>query len=256
MVKKAVKIRTPANGKKEKVVHRIRWSPEEQAVLVNAAAVAMKNKEVFSMRDALEKAQEALPANRRRSIAALSLVPWYIDGVPKRIKELEEVQVNSQEDQITQAVEAATFNAKAEVEHELVSKAGALLAKILVAALQDPTLRQLLTPGVTTSYQPTHNPLPRGAVREKKPRVVVAGALNDQARHLETTMGQKLDLRFWSKDQSADTLKSMLKNADHAVGMVGFLSHSHDGILKSSKIPYHPVSGGISQVKQTLEKLT
>lgn len=44
--------------------------------------------------------------------------------------------------------------------------------------------------------------------------------------------------------------------ADHAVGMVGFLSHSHDGILKSSKIPYHPVSGGISQVKRTLEELT
>ena len=48
----------------------------------------------------------------------------------------------------------------------------------------------------------------------------------------------------------------MLKNADAAVGMVGFLSHSHDEILKSSKIPYHPVSGGSSQVKKTLEELT
>ena len=54
MVKKAVKIRTPANGKKEKVVSRVRWSPEEQAVLVETAAAAMKNKEVFSMRDAQE----------------------------------------------------------------------------------------------------------------------------------------------------------------------------------------------------------
>lgn len=256
MAKRAVKIRTPNNGKKEKVVHRVRWSPEEQAVIIQAAATAMKNKEVFTLRDALEKAQEALPADRRRSIPALSLVPWYIDGVPKKVKELEAAQVNTMESQISQAVESATFNARAELEHELVSKAGALLSKILIAALQDPTLRHLLTSGVTTSYQPAHNPLPRGAAREKKPRVVVAGALNDQARHLETTMGQKLDLRFWSKDQSADTLKSMLKNADAAVGMVGFLSHSHDGILKSSKIPYHPVSGGISQVKQTLEKLT
>ena len=118
MPKKSANIRTPANGRKEPKVSRVRWSPEEQALLIDTAATAMKNKEVFSLREALEKAQEQMP-----------------------------------------------------------------------------------------------------------------------------------------KDQSPDTLKSMLKNADHAVGMVGFLSHSHDGILKSSKIPYHPVSGGVSQVKRTLEEL-
>lgn len=256
MVKKSVKMRTPANGKKEKVVHRVRWSPEEQTALVSAAAQAMKNKEVFSMRDALEKAQEALPSNRRRSIATLTLVPWFIDGVPKKLKELEEVHVTSLEEQIAKAVEEANRSARQEIEHELIHKAGALLSRILVVALQDQTLRNLLANHNTSVVYPSHNPLPRGAVREKKPRVVIAGALNDQARHLETTMGQKLDLRFWSKDQSADNLKSMLKNADACVGMVGFLSHSHDGILKSSKIPYHPVSGGISQVKRTLEELT
>ena len=255
MARKSVKIRTPNNGKKEKVVSRVRWSPEEQAVLTTAAATAMKNKEVFSMRDALEKAQSSLPSDRRRTIAALSQVPWFIDGVPKRIKELEEAHTVDLAGEVAKAVDAANAKARAEIEDEIITRAGALLSRILVVALQDQTLRQLLTPGVTTSYQPTHNPLPRGAAREKKPRVVVAGALNDQARHLETTMGQRLDLRFWSKDQSADNLRAMLKNADACVGMVGFLSHSHDGILKSSKIPYHPVSGGISQVKKTLEEL-
>ena len=258
MARKSANIRTPTTAKKEKPVSRVRWSPEEQALLIETAATAMKNKEVFSLRDALAKAQDALPRDRRRDIAALSQVPWFIDNVPKKLKELEEVHVNTLESQITEAVEAADQKARAEVEDELIRKAGALLSKILVAALQDPTLRLLLspTPGYAATPQHVqHNPMPRGASREKKPRVVVAGALNDQARHLETTMGNKLDLRFWSKDQSADTLKSMLKNADAAVGMVGFLSHSHDGILKSSKIPYHPVSGGVSQVKRTLEEL-
>lgn len=254
MAKRAVKIRTPKEVK-EKSLSRVRWSPEEQAVLINTAAMAMKNKDVFSMRDALEKAQEQLPGDRRRMIAALSQVPWFIDGVPKKVKELEKEQTTDLATEVAKAVDEANLRARLEIENELISKAGALLSRILVAALQDQTLRQLLMPGAATSYQPNHNPLPRGAVREKKPRVVVAGALNDQARHLETTMGQRLDLRFWSKDQSADTLKSMLKNADAAVGMVGFLAHSHDGILKSSKIPYHPVSGGISQVKRTLEEL-
>lgn len=255
MAKKSANIRTPANGRKEPKVSRVRWSPEEQALLIETAANAMKNKEVFSLRDALEKAQEVMPKERRRLIAALSQVPWFIDGVPKKLKELEEVHVNTLEDKIAEAAAAADTRARQEIEAEWVSKAGALLSRILVAALQDPTLRMLLSSSSVPVHIPTHNPLPRGAAREKKPRVVVAGALNDQARHLETTMGSKLDLRFWSKDQSADTLKSMLKNADAAVGMVGFLSHSHDGILKSSKIPYHPVSGGVSQVKQTLEEL-
>jgi len=258
MPKKSANIRTPANGRKEPKVSRVRWSPEEQALLIETAATAMKNKEVFSLREALEKAQEQMPKDRRREIAALSQVPWFIDGVPKKLKELEEVQVSSLESQIAEAVEAANQRARIEIEGELVSKAGALLSKILVAALQDPTLRMLLAPTPVIGATPQHvqhNPMPRGASREKKPRVVVAGALNDQARHLETTMGQRLDLRFWSKDQSSDTLKAMLKGADAAVGMVGFLSHAHDGIIKSSKIPYHPVSGGVSQVKRTLEAL-
>lgn len=254
MATKNGKIRTP--NKQEKVLSRVRWSPEEQAELINQAAAALKAKEVFSMRDALAKAQEKLPANRRRDIAALSQVPWFIDGVPKKVKELEEERTTDLASEVAKAVEEANRAARLEIEQELISKAGALLSRILVIALQDQTLRNLLGSNAPVSYQPTHNPLPRGSAREKKPRVIVAGALNDQARHLETTMGQKLDLRFWSKDQSSDTLKSMLKNADAAVGMVGFLSHSHDGILKSSKIPYHPVSGGISQVKKTLEELT
>lgn len=257
MARKSVKMRTP--NTKEKGVSRVRWSPEEQAELITEAALALKAKEVFSMRDALGKAQEKLPENRRRDIAALSQVPWFIDGVPRKVKELEEERTTDLASEVARAVDEANLKARLEIEHELISKAGALLSRILIAALSDPTLRSLLTPSTSTNpyaQQQNHNPLPRGAAKEKKRRVIVAGALNDQARHLETTMGQKLDLRFWSKDQSSDNLKAMLKNADAAVGMVGFLSHSHDGILKSSKIPYHPVSGGISQVKKTLEELT
>lgn len=48
---------------------------------------------------------------------------------------------------------------------------------------------------------------------------------------------------------------SMLTNANHAISMVSFLSHSHDAILKSSKVPYTPVSGGVTQIKHALDKL-
>lgn len=48
MAKKAVKMRTP-KVVEEKPVSRVRWSPEEQAALVDAAAAALKTKEVFSL---------------------------------------------------------------------------------------------------------------------------------------------------------------------------------------------------------------
>lgn len=254
MAKKQSNIRTPTNGRKDKKVSRVRWSPEEQALLIDTAARAMKNKEVFSLRESLNKAQESLPKDRQREILALSQVPWFIDGVPKKVKELEAEQVNNLEEKVIQAAEEARIRARNEVNEELITKAGALLSKILIAALQDPQLQALLR-GQPAAYIPKHNPLPTGEARAKKTRVVVAGALNDQAKHLETLFGQRLDLRFWSKDQSSDTLKSMLKNADACVGMVGFLSHAHDAVLKASKVPYQPVSGGVSQVKQALESL-
>lgn len=236
---------------------RVRWSPEEQLLLIETGARAMKNKDVFSIREALAKAQEQLPKERRREIAALAQVSWFVEAVPKKLKELEQEQVSTIEEKVTQAAEEARRLARLEVEDELVSKAGALISRILVAVLRDPELRSLLNPSQGVSYAPAprHSPYPTGESRAKKPRVVVAGALNDQAKHLETLFGQKLDIRFWSKDQSNDTLKSMLKNADAAVGMVGFLSHAHDAVLKASKVPYQPVSGGVSQVKQALESL-
>lgn len=256
MAKKQSNIRTPANGRKDQKVSRVRWSPEEQALLVDTAAQAMKNKEVFSLREALNKAQQSLPKNRQREILALSQVPWFIDNVPKRVKELEAEQVNNLEEKVIQAAETARNQARDEAYEEMISKAGALLSRILIAAFRDPELRSVFSSSASNvGYVPRHNPHPTGDPKVKKTRVVVAGALNDQAKHLETLFGQKLDIRFWSKDQSNDTLKSMLKNADAAVGMVGFLSHAHDAVLKASKVPYQPVSGGVSQVKQALESL-
>lgn len=231
---------------------RIRWTDEERAVLIHAAAQAMHDKQVFSLRDSLAKAQEALPTDRRREIAALSQVPWFTTGVPAKIKELEHQAKHSVEKEIQQVVQITEQKARDALEHQIAQFLGKILAKAIKHAIHEPELAPIFSASAVTIPEPIKRVVTQ---RVKLPRVVIAGMLNSQAKTVEAAFSGKLDLRFWSKDQSADTLKKMLAHADSVIGMVGFLAHSHDAILKSSKIPYTPVSGGVTQVKQALERL-
>ena len=230
---------------------RIRWTTEEQQLLINEAAMVLLDKKAFSLREAFSVAQAKLPKHRCREIAALSQVPWFTDEVPKKVKLLEAERYSSFESKLAQGIAEARLQERDRLQEEIASQLGKFLARALVYALEDPELRyKLFSPTPATTAPPavkTH--------KERRIRVVVAGAMNNQARTLEEAYGAKLDLRFWSKDQSHETLKQMLAHADHAVGMISFLPHSADGILKASKVNYHPVSGGVTNLKSALEKL-
>lgn len=232
---------------------RVRWTDEERAVLVFHAAELLHQKQVFSIRDALNKAQEALPRDRRRSIAALTQVPWFVEQVPAKAKELDQQSAKSFEEEVQQAVKSVEQTAREKFEDDIANYVGRILAKALRCAMQSPELAFLRhTPSI--NHEPHRHHLVQQR-KEKLQRVVVAGLLNSQAKAVQSEFEKRLDLRFWSKDQSPDTLKSMLSHADAAVGMVSFLAHSHDSILKASKVPYTPVSGGVSQIKQALVRL-
>jgi len=230
---------------------RIRWSTEEQQLLIAEAAQIIIEKRAFSIREAFSLAQARLPKHRQREIAALSQVPWFTDGVPKRVKELDSVRHKTFEEQLASGIEAARAQERVRIEDELAQKAGSFFAKVFIYALEDPDLRRKLFVYLPNVHVP---PTPHKH-KDRKMRVVVAGVLNSQARTLEERFSDQLDLRFWSKDQSHDALKQVLAHADVAVGMINFLPHSADGILKTSKVPYHPVSGGVTHIKATLEKL-
>lgn len=230
---------------------RIRWTAEEQQVIIDEAARILLEKKAFSLREAFSASQQKLPKHRCREIAALSQVPWFTDAVPKKVKELEAERNTSFESRMAQAISEAREQERERLEDDFARTAGKFFAKVFAYALEDADLRVKLfqfVPAITAPPAVKHH-------KERRIRVVVAGVLNNQARTLEESLGAKLDLRFWSKDQSHESLKQMLAHADHAVGMISFLPHSADGILKSSKVPYSPVSGGVTHLKQALEKL-
>lgn len=242
--------RSKSNKGASKKVTRVRWTPEEQTVLINQAAGLLVERQAFSLREAFNKSQDKLPLDRRRQIAALTQIPWFTEAVPKRTKEMEGSQSNDVQTKIDEAVRTARLEVKGEIKQQVIKQAAEIFTEVILVALQDPRIRGILSGGARQ--------IDLGQVKVDKTklkRVIVAGGLNGQAHVLEKEFGNKLDIRFWSKDQSNETLKSMLAHADAVVGMVGFLSHSHDNILKSSKVQYHPVSGGVTQVKNALNKL-
>jgi len=229
---------------------RVRWTPQEQTELINSAASLLAERKAFNLREAFNQSQESLPADRRRKIAALTQIPWFIDTVPKRVKELESTKTNTVEAKIEEAIQSAREDAENQLRDKLVRQAASVLVEVILVALEDPKIRSLLSP--------TTAPEALSQIKVKKTklkRVIVAGTLGSQANVIEKAFANKLDLRFWSKDQSNDTLRQMLSHADAAVAMVGFLAHSHDQILKASKVQYIPVSGGVSQIKGALEGL-
>lgn len=232
---------------------RVRWTDEERAVLIEQAANLIHCKQVFSLRDALVKSQEVLPKDRRRNIAALTQVPWFVESVPAKVKELDHQHTKAVEEEVQQAVQSSEQKAREQLEDQIAQYIGKILARALSSAIKSPELAVLFHPP-PINHEPMRFRLVQHR-KEKLPRVVVAGLLNSQTKVVESGFNDRLDLRFWSKDQSPDTLKSMLSHADAAVGMVSFLAHSHDSILKASKVPYTPVSGGVTQIKQALERL-
>lgn len=233
---------------------RIRWTDDERVTIVDIAAQLIHTKQSFSLRDALQKSVDTLPKDRRRKIAALTQVPWFTDSVPQKIKELERKSHQAKEEEIQQVVNTVEQQARERLEEQVAEYVGKILSRALSYAVKQPELKTLLMLSPAISHEIRHHPLPKHH-RERLRRVIVAGAINAQARALESEFKNRLDIRFWTKDQSSDTLKSMLAHADAAVGMVGFLAHSHDSIIKASKVPYTPVSGGVTQVKQALERL-
>lgn len=233
---------------------RIRWTVEEQQIIITEAAQVLLDKKAFSLREAFNVGQGKLPRHRYREIAALSQVPWFTDAVPNKVKELEAEKTNSWESRLAQGIFDARNQERERLEDEYAKITARFFAKVLHYTLDDKDVRDRLFSLFAPPAPPHPAPISR-VVKEKRVRVIVAGALNSQARSLEESFGTKLDLRFWSKDQSHDTLRQMLNHADHAVGMISFLPHSADGILKSAKVPYHPVQGGVTHLKSALEKL-
>lgn len=125
-------------------MYRVRWTPEERKTLINQAATLLLDRHAFSIKEAFNLAQGALPESRRRQITTLTQVGWFVERVPKRVREIEGEKHKTAEQRISQAVAEASARAYFTFEDEWIRKAGNIFSKVLMVALEDPGLRSLL----------------------------------------------------------------------------------------------------------------
>jgi hypothetical protein len=106
---------------------------------------------------------------------------------------------------------------------------------------------------------PPQMPLPEGvtrlhqAPRDRKPRVLVVGLLNQQANDVEEALDGMMNLDFIKVEGSdPSSLEAKARKADLVILMTKFISHKHQETCK--RVSEHVVyrNGGVSELKRWL----
>ena len=116
-----------------------------------------------------------------------------------------------------------------------------------------PTTLPVLEP--ITLEQLTARVLQKPSLAKKKPTVLIAGLLPNQAGIIQTEFGDVFDLRFFETNDNLRLLKDMVQHVDHVFTFTSKISHSVQEMIKSTGKPIYHCSGGITMLKDLLLKL-
>ncbi len=243
----------------------IKWTDEERSQLVAATAALMVKSPRLSPLMALRQAMAIrLPADRRREILALSVVPWFLPAITEFVQkrdtkptETVPVVTPAPPTQATPPTPAASpkLTVIDAIRRDLLEAAGMTVdyaIDLLIARLVPVLVERL---GVS---QPQPAPVPK-AVNEPPPtppkpalpRVLIYGLLSGQRRDVTDTIGDRLKLHFASNDSGVNELPQAV---DRCFVVTKFANHSTTERL-AAKYGHKAISnhyGGIYKLKQAL----
>ncbi len=210
--------------------YSIHWTEEERALVVNTLVSYLKTHHqtpdnvtrpgwfAFYM----QQAQVFLPPERKRH-TSLSPSQWLLKGLREAFA--------------TPAPSPQPVDQVAEFVRNNLDAVIAELAKTHSVCERFTQIKKVVVPA---------------AVREHQPRVLLCGVLPSQAALISKEFGANLDLRFTQSDVS----QTASVQADYAIGLISFMSHSLDAQLKSRyKCKYHRIVGGLDSVRKTLREI-
>jgi hypothetical protein len=249
----------------------VRWDHEEKLLI---ARESKRLREGFSNMSELESIRKAIaysmPEARQRGIGTMSQVEW-ITGLWQQIETEERAAKAEQlaEAAREQAAQAQRAEAEAKrtefdplslsfetlikaigakIAHQVIGSIGEHLTETVMQRI-DETLRQAIPQA----------PLPEGvtrlhaAPRNRKPRVLIVGLLNQQANDVEDAMNGLLHLDFVKAEHSDPAaLETKARNSDLTILMTRFISHKHQDAVKrvSDRVVYR--NGSVSELKKWL----
>ena len=258
----------------------IRYTTDERHTIARESKRLLAGFEDMSRLEAVRKAiQYTMPVDRQRTITTFEQVGWIADEW-KAIEQQERAEREAREArehaaEVEHAAEQsriATEAARAEVKaakavdpaslpfDTLIGAIGAKVAGMLVHSIGEHLQESIMQRVSETLAHITVNVpavLPEGvtrlhpAPRNRKPRVLIVGLLNQQEQDMTKAMGEVLSLDY-AKSEHHTTLQDKARNADLVVLMTKFISHSHTEAVR--RVNEHIVhrNGGVSELKRWL----
>lgn len=237
-----------------KIDHRIVWTQTERKKLAFAVYYHIKLNPEISKLHAINLVQSTvLLSHRKRKIYSYNAVSSWLD------EELEllyssDVQLNAElelskipsetiinelfnrfENKVNANIKLALTDIEKNIENKIISRISEL--ENVLIDLSSNKSDNTITPKL------------------KKKKILIVGLLHNQFNEIKHEYSEYFDLKLWSLDSSIPKLKSMLTYSDHTLVMVNFINHSADGVIANAKNPYSRISGGMSSLKDELDKL-
>jgi hypothetical protein len=266
------------------------WTADERRTIAVESKRLLSGFADMTRVEAIRKAIEyALPSERRRNITSFQQVAWItdewtaIEQEERTEREAREAREHDEAERQQAAREAAERAAIARRATEatrveappavpldpaslpfdtLIEAIGTKVAGMLMRSIGEhlqESIMQRVNEALAHVQITVPAVMPAGvtrlhsAPRNRKPRVLVVGLLNQQEQDMTRAMGEFLDLEY-AKSEHHKTLEDRAKHADLVVLMTKFISHKHQEIVRhvNEHIVYQ--NGGVSELKRWLTR--
>ena len=96
--------------------------------------------------------------------------------------------------------------------------------------------------------------LPKVVGRQMK--VAIVGLLGGQKQLIQKEFGPEFDLRFFETTKAkSKQFESGVSQCDVAIGMVNFINHGVEPVIRNAGVPYVQIKGGMSSLRDKLTEM-
>ncbi len=230
---------------------QIKWTSDEKHRLANAVYYYLKQNPSKSVLQAINSVQDnVLLPFRCRIIVSRQSIPW-IDEELDKLKSKEHNEAINLElskipfekivseliNRFDIKMQDYLLNIEKNIENKVIDRINNLENKIMRA--DTPALPSTAKPYVSNA---------------KKRKVIIVGLLNNQFNEIKKDYKTLIDLKLWNTDSSIPKLKSMITYADNVIMLTNFVSHEVDNIIKITTKNFTRVTGGLSTIREELNK--
>lgn len=234
------------------------WTLKEQTLLAEACAGLLKSQVAKTSLQAVRIAQELLPADRRRNITTLSLVPWLKESVAA----VQNKQVLATKNSEVEKAKTITEIPVDDLVQRIIKGLTPHLEKIVTEKLSSAKIQSAMDSAMNSYLKELTGGMSaigkKAAVeasRSERKKVVLVNLLASQYEEVKSEYHELFDLVLWcDKDDSYTSLRTHASNAYRIFGMTDFMRHSVDKFLAThAKERYVRFTGGVSTLKKLIE---